>query len=131
MAKLWPQPPHIHLKECLLGFVFWFLFYGAGKICLTFYYQSEFEDIISMFSVYEEQGKYFCHAPWAEAWSKSAEGRKREILNSGNNQSKSAKERKREKLNSGNNQDFSMIFAGKLNLRKRLPKKSEKWKGNA
>ena len=66
-----------------------------------------------MFSVYEEQGKYFCHAPWSEAWSKSAEGRKRE------------------KLNSGNNQDFSMIFAGKVNLRKRLPKKSEKWKGNA
>ena len=51
-----------------------------------------------MFSVYEEQGKYFCHAPWAEAWSKSAEGRKREILNSGNNQSKALKKEKEKNL---------------------------------
>ena len=64
----------------------------------------------------EEQGKYFCHAPWSQAWSKSAEGRKRE------------------KLNSGNNQDIpmtNMIFAGKVNFGICLPKKSEILKGNA
>ena len=128
MAKLLPQPPHIHLR-IFIGICFLISFLRSRKNMFNFLLSIWIWGHYINVQCLRRAGEIFLSRALSWGVIKKRWREKREMLNSGNNQSKSAIERKREKLNSGNNQDIlltNMIFAGKVNFRICLPKSSEK-----